>query len=356
MTRIQIGTRTVALNERPYFIADLAANHDGDLDRALRLIELAKESGADAVKFQNFKAEKIVSDFGFTALKGNLTHQKNWAKSVFEVYQDASLDDNWTPVLKRKCEEIDIEYMTSPYDFGSVDWADRFVNCFKIGSGDISWPEMLTYIAEKQKPVLLATGAATWQEVQQAVSLITAINPALVLMQCNTNYTGEPENFKYLNLNVIRLYAESYPDLVLGLSDHTIGHLSVLGAIALGARVVEKHFTDDRTRVGPDHKFSTTPKEWREMVDASNLLFSALGDGVKRIEENERETSIVQKRGLYTTRCIKAGEALSAADMEPLRPRSDAGFEPAEARALVGRIVCRDIAKGEMLLRKDLDK
>ena len=134
MTRIQIGTRTVALNERPYFIADLAANHDGDLDRALRLIELAKESGADAVKFQNFKAEKIVSDFGFTALKGNLTHQKNWAKSVFEVYQDASLDDNWTPVLKRKCEEIDIEYMTSPYDFGSVDWADRFVNCFKIGS------------------------------------------------------------------------------------------------------------------------------------------------------------------------------------------------------------------------------
>jgi N-acetylneuraminate synthase len=174
-------------------------------------------------------------------------------------------------------------------------------------------------------------------------------------MQCNTNYTGIPENYRFLNLNVLKLYAKTYPDLVLGLSDHTIGSLSVLGAIALGARVIEKHFTDDRTRVGPDHKFSTTPEEWREMVDAANLLFTALGDGVKRIEENERDTSIVQKRGLYTTRDIKCGAVIASGDLEPLRPRSDDGFEPAEVQTLIGKTICRDITKGEMLLRKDVN-
>jgi len=354
VNQLRIGNRFIGAFNRPYFIADIAANHDGNLERALNLIELAKESGADAAKFQNFKAEKIVSDFGFSALKGNLTHQKSWSKSVVEVYRDASIDDAWTPVLKQKCDEVGIEYMTSPYDFASVDWATPFVNCFKIGSGEISWPDMLTYIAGKQKPVLLATGAATWQEVQQAVQSIVSINPQLVLMQCNTNYTGEAENFKYLNLNVLKLYAETYPDMILGLSDHTVGYISILGAVALGARVIEKHFTDDRTREGPDHKFSTTPSEWREMVDASNRLFDALGDGVKRIEENERDTSIVQKRGLYTTRAISAGEVISKEDMEPLRPRSKDGYEPYEADSLIGRKVGRNLSQGEMLRREDV--
>ena len=354
MNQLRIGNRLIGASNPPYFIADIAANHDGSLERALKLIELAKESGADAAKFQNFKAEKIVSNFGFSAMKGNMTHQKSWGKSVVDVFRDASISDAWTPVLKQKCDEVGIEYITSPYDFSSVDWATSFVNSFKVGSGEISWPEMLVYIAGKQKPVLLATGAATWQEVQQAVQYILSINPQLVLMQCNTNYTGEAENYKYLNLNVLKLYAQTYPDLILGLSDHTIGYLPILGALALGARVFEKHFTDDRTRIGPDHKFSTTPSEWREMVDASNLLFDALGDGVKRIEENERDTSIVQKRGLYTTRAILAGETISEQDLEPLRPRSNDGYEPSEAKSLFGRKVSRDILQGEMLLRKDV--
>lgn len=344
----------IGISHRPYYIADIAANHDGNLERALKLIEYAKECGADAAKFQNFKAEKIVSDFGFSALKGNLTHQKSWGKSVIEVYREASLNDEWSPILKQKCEEVDIEYITSPYDFESVDWANGFVNCFKIGSGDISWPEMLEFIAAKNKPVLLATGAATWHEVQQAVDCILAINPHLVLMQCNTNYTAEDANFRHLNLNVLKLYAKTYPDLILGLSDHTIGYLSVLGAVALGARVIEKHFTDDRTRSGPDHRFSTTPTEWREMVNASNLLFEALGDGIKRIEENELDTSIVQKRGLYTTRSISAGETIHLRDLEPLRPRSNEGYEPSEAKSLVGKKVCRNLQSGELLLRKDI--
>lgn len=351
MKRIKLGGVEVGLDRRPYFIADIAANHDGDLNRALMLIELAKESGADAAKFQNFKAPKIVSAKGFAELGGKFSHQAGWKKSVFETYEDASLSDDWTPVLKAKCDEVGIEYCTSPYDFGSVDWADAYLSYFKIGSGDISWPEMLRYIAGKGKPVCLATGASSQEEVDRAVSVIGESCDDLVLMQCNTNYTADPANFRYLNLNVLRTYAKRYPGVVLGLSDHTKGHVSVLGAIALGARVIEKHFTDDNLREGPDHKFATTPAEWRRMVDDSIALFEALGDGVKRVEGNELETCVVQKRGLYATKDLEPGHVLEVGDLEPLRPRSDDGFEPWEADALIGKAVSCAVASGEMLTK-----
>lgn len=354
MKHIMLGDVEVGLDRKPYFIADIAANHDGDLNRALRLIELAKEAGADAAKFQNFKAAKIVSAKGFESLGGQVSHQAAWSKSVYDVYADASVSDDWSPILKRKCDEVGIVYCTSPYDFASVDWADQFVSYYKIGSGDISWLEMLKYIANKQKPVCLATGAATQAEVDRAMQVIEPLCDDIVLMQCNTNYTADPENFRYLNLNVLQTYAQKYPDVVLGLSDHTKGHVAVLGAIALGARVIEKHFTDDNDREGPDHKFATTPAEWRAMVDDSIKLFNALGDGIKKIERNEHETCIVQKRGLYTTVDLKAGQIISLDDLEPLRPRSDSGFEPWEREELVGKAVVRDIKVGEMLLKDDV--
>lgn len=351
---MRIGDREVGINAKPYFIADIAANHDGDIKRALHLIELAKESGADAAKFQNFKARKIVSEYGFSHMGKQLSHQASWEKSVFETYDDASIPDDWTPILKAKCDEVGIEYMTSPYDFASVDWADAYVHAFKIGSGDISWLEMIRYIALKGKPVLLATGAASMEEVSRAVAIVQEQKVPLVLMQCNTNYTANRENFRCINLNVLKTYAEKWPDLLLGLSDHTKGFTTVLGAIALGARVIEKHFTDDNERHGPDHKFSTTPTEWREMVEASLDLCEALGDGVKRVADNEKDTCIVQKRGLYLTRSIKAGQPLSANDLEPLRPRSDDGFEPWEKEQLVGKKAKRDLLCGEMLKREDV--
>ncbi len=351
---ITIGNVKIGVEHAPYFIADIAANHDGDLDRAYRLIELAKEAGADAAKFQNFKAVKIVSKKGFEELQGQLSHQKNWQKSVFETYEDASIADEWSPLLKKKCDEVGIEYMTSPYDFRSVDWADNFVNAYKIGSGDISWHEMLAYIAAKNKPVLLACGASTMQEVERAVAVVKAANSNVVLMQCNTNYTANPDDMKYINLNVLRTFSESFPDTVLGLSDHTKGYTTVLGAVALGARVIEKHFTDDNSRVGPDHAFSTTAQEWQEMVKASKDLFFALGDGIKRVEANESQTCIIQKRGLYTTRELKKGDIIAADMLEPLRPRSDKGFEPYEISDVIGRAASRDIAEGEMLKREDV--
>lgn len=355
MKTVFLGNTAVGIDHPPYFIADIAANHDGDLERALMLIELAKEAGANAAKFQNFKAPKIVSAKGFENLGGRVSHQAAWTRSVFDVYADASLSDDWTPILKEKCDEVGIEYCTSPYDFASVDWADQFVSYYKIGSGDISWPGMLEYIAEKGKPVCLATGAATLAEVDRAISVIEPICNDIVLMQCNTNYTAEMANYRYLNLNVLKTYSERYPDVVLGLSDHTKGHVAVLGAIALGARVIEKHFTDDNNREGPDHKFAVTPAEWKSMVEDSEKLYYALGDGVKRIEENEKETCVVQKRGLYSTAKLNAGHIITASDVEPLRPRSDNGFEPWEIGDLVGKRVIREIDSGSMIYRDDVE-
>ena len=311
---MKIGNKEILKRGKPFFIADIAANHDGDLERAYKLIELAKEAGADVAKFQNFNAKTIVSKKGFETLGKQLSHQANWKKSVYEVYEDASINPNWTELLKKKCDEVGIEYMTSPYDYASVDLVDPYVNAYKIGSGDITWTEILRYILSKKKPVLLATGASSMEDVDRAMDILKA-SQDIVLMQCNTNYTASTENFKYINLNVLKKYEEKYPNVILGLSDHTKGFSTVLGAIALGAVVIEKHFTDDNDREGPDHKFAMNPKTWREMVDASLELYYSLGDGNKRIEKNEEDTAMVQRRGIYVTKSLKAGHILTKEDL-----------------------------------------
>jgi N-acetylneuraminate synthase len=214
---IKIGSRTIGLNHATYFIADIAANHDGDLGRAKMLIHLAKEAGADAAKFQNFQAPKIVSDYGFRHMGDQVSHQSAWKKSVFEVYQGASVPFDWTPILKEECDKAGLDYFTSPYDFEAIEYVDAHVPAFKIGSGEIDWIEALEHMASKGKPVIIATGASTIGEVQRAVRAILAINRQLVLMQCNTNYTASPENYDHIHLNVLRTYATMFPDVVLGL-------------------------------------------------------------------------------------------------------------------------------------------
>lgn len=346
---IWIGNKCIDLLEPPYFIADIASNHDGDFKRACQLIELAKESGADAAKFQNFQAKRIVSKKGFETLGGMLSHQKNWKKSVYEVYEDCSIDTEWTLRLKEKCDEVGIEYMTSPYDFESVDLVNPYVNAYKIGSGDITWNEILEYIASKNKPVLLATGASTQEEVARAVSCITRINQQLILMQCNTNYTANKENYRYLNLSVLTSYAKRYPGMLLGLSDHTKDSVSVLGAIALGARVIEKHFTDDNARSGPDHQFSLNPAGFREMVSQSMNLWISLGDGNKKIEDNELESAMIQRRGLYYTKSLKAGSILLKEDIIPLRPIKKNGIPPYQIESVIGKTLGVDVCEDDEL-------
>lgn len=351
---LAIGERQIGLDRPTYFIADIAANHDGDLGRAKALIHLAAEAGADAAKFQNFSAETIVSDYGFRALGSALSHQASWKASPYEVYESASIPLAWTAELRDECDRAGIHYFTSPYSIELVDAVDPFVPAFKIGSGDVTWLELIEHIARKGKPVLLATGAANGDEVERAVAVVLANTSELVLMQCNTNYTGSEDNFHYVNLRVLETFASRYPDIVLGLSDHTPGHAAVLGAVALGARVIEKHFTDDNARVGPDHAFAMTPATWREMVSVTRDLEAALGDGVKRVEENERDTAIVQRRAVRAARDLTRGETLAEDDVFPLRPCPAGSIEPSELPLVRGRKVLRDLPAGEALTWADL--
>jgi len=319
---IKIGKRKIGPTCPVYFIADIGANHDGDLERAKKLIHLAKKAGADAAKFQNFSAEKIVSDYGFKNMGGQQSHQSKWKKSVLEVYQDASVSFDWTPILKGECDKVGIDYFSSPYDFEAIDYLDEFMLAYKVGSGEIDWIEALERMAAKGKPIILATGAAVIGEVQRAVHAILKINKQLILMQCNTNYTASEENFNHINLNVLKAYEIMFPDVVLGLSDHTSGHATVLGAVALGARVVEKHFTDDTSREGPDHKFAMDPVMWEAMVKNTRQLERALGSADKQVEENEKETVVIQRRCLRAAYDLKAGEVITREKIDVLLPPS----------------------------------
>ncbi len=335
-THISIGERIIGLDQPTYFIADIASSHDGELARAVELIHLAAKAGADCAKFQHFLARDIVSDEGFKALGSQSTHQAGWKQTVYEVFEKYQTPRDWTDTLVKACKEAGIDYMTTPYDTAALDLMDPFVHAYKIGSGDLSWPQFISAVAARQKPVFLATGASTMEDVQRAVDAVLCQTPQLCLMQCNTNYTGALENFANINLNVLRSFAVKYPGLVLGLSDHTPGHATVLGAITLGARAVEKHFTDDNSRDGPDHGFSMNPQSWREMVDRSRELELALGDGVKCVELNETDASIVQRRCLRARDDLSAGTIITAESLEALRPCPEGAVEPWEEGMVVG--------------------
>ncbi len=351
---IQIGKRTIGVNHPTYFIADVAANHDGDLERAKLLIRLAKEAGADAAKFQNFRAPKIVSDYGFRHLGGQVSHQASWKKSVVEVYSAASIPFEWTPVLKEECTKVGMDFFSAPYDFEAIDMLDAHVLMYKAGSGEIDWIEALERMASKGKPFFVATGASTIGEVQRAVHAILAINPQLILMQCNTNYTASPDNYDYLNINVLKTYATMFPEVILGLSDHTHGLAPVLGAVTLGARVIERHFTDSNEREGPDHKFAMNPENWAKMVEETRLLERSLGSADKTIAVNERETAVIQRRCLRAARDIQFGEVFTREMIDVLRPATPGAISPADINAVIGTRALVDIPMGKELRWTDL--
>ena len=346
---MKIGSKTIGLDHPTYFIVDIGANHDGRLDRAKKLIRLAAEAGADAAKFQNFRAPEIVSDYGFRNLGTQQSHQSKWKKSVFQVYENASIPFEWTPELKNTCDEVGIDYFSSPYDFDAIDMLDPYVPAYKVGSGDITWPEVLEKMAKKGKPVLLATGASTIGEVQDAVRLIVDVNPQLILMQCNTNYTADPGNYDHIHLNVLRTYKTMFPDLVLGLSDHTHGHATVLGAVALGARVIEKHFTDDTSREGPDHPFAMDPDSWAEMVKNTRLLERYLGSADKFVAENESDTVVIQRRCIRAKNDIKSGETITREMLQVLRPAPFNAIKPYDIEKVIGTRALENIPAGKEL-------
>lgn len=347
---LSIGDRKIGLNEPTYFIADIASSHDGELSRAKDLIWLAKEAGADCAKFQHFLARDIVSDEGFRSLGGQMAHQAAWKQSVYDIFEKYQTPRDWTDELVAESKKADIDFMTTPYDLAAIDLVDKHLKAWKIGSGDIGWNRFIEEVCSRGKPVFLATGAADMEDVERAVDAALMKTRELCLMQCNTNYTGSLENFANVNLNVLRAFALKYPGMPLGLSDHTPGHAAVLGAVTLGACAVEKHFTDDNNRDGPDHPFSMNPQSWRDMVDRTRELELALGDGVKRIEANEHDSAVVQRRCLRATRDLETGETITDADLVALRPRPEGSVEPFEQDLVVGQPLTAALKKGDALM------
>ena len=345
----KIGNSNINKNSRTYFIADIAANHDGDLEKAKDLIFMAKESGADAAKFQHFKAKTIVSDYGFKKLGLKSSHQKNWSKSIYQVYKDAELPLEWNKSLYETCKKAEIDFFTSPYDINDINLINQYTSAFKLGSGDITYHEIVIKMAKYNKPMIIATGASNLDEVINIMQKIEKINQNIVLMQCNTNYTANDENFKYIQLNVLKSYAKLFPNAILGLSDHTLGNTTVLGAIALGAKVIEKHFTSNNNLTGPDHKFSMNPKTWREMIDRSREMEYALGDKIKKVEDNEKETSILQRRCLRASRNLKKGEIISLDMIEALRPAPIGSILPFEVDQIIGKKLINNLVEGDDL-------
>ena len=345
--KLKINQTFIGDNCPTYFIADIGANHDGNLERAKKLIELCAKAGANAAKFQHFKAETIVSDYGFKKLKIK-THQSNWKTDVFDVYKKASINLNWTSELKKTCKKFNVDFMTSPYDLDYVDQLNKYICAYKIGSGDITWPEIISKISKKNKPTIIATGASNMKDVERAYKQISKFNKKIVIMQCNTNYTGDKSNPKYINLNVIDQFKKKFKDkIIIGLSDHTFGHIAVLGAIAKGAKVIEKHFTDNNKGKGPDHHFAMNPNTWRQMIIATRELENTLGDGIKKVEKNEINAMIVQQRSIRAGVQILKGQVIQKKDLVCLRPKSKNGLQPYLITEVLGKKAKTNIKKHE---------
>ena len=340
---IKIGKKLVGEGMPTYIIAEIGSNFDQDINRAKKLIDLAKECGADAAKFQCFSADKIVSKEGFEGLKSGF--QSKWKKPVYEVYKDAEFPRDWHKELFDYASKKEIDFLSAPYDKEAVDILDDLgLDVFKIGSGDITWHEMLKYIAKKGKPIILGTGASTLSEVDEAVKIIKGEgHNDIVLLQCVTNY---PSHFEHANIKAMKAMGEMF-DVLVGYSDHTPGSVVPLGAVALGACVIEKHFTDDKSRQGPDHPFAMDGKDFKEMVDSIRFLEEALGSSHKDLYREEKETIILQRRCLRATQDISEGTSVTEGMISVLRPLAENSLSPKLKESILGKKTKKSLKKGD---------
>ena len=388
---VKVGSHIVGVDHPVYFIADIASNHNGDLIHAKELIHACSESKVDAVKMQNFNAETIVSDFGFKNLDGVKTHQSAWKTSVFDSYKAASIPFEWTLELKELTEKLGMDYFTSPYSLELSKAVEPYISAFKLGSGDITWHEQIKLMSSFNKPLLIATGASNLDEVKKAMSVALESSNNIILMQCNTNYTANKkehisltkERFSNINLKVLETFSKIWPEVALGLSDHTHGDLTVLGAVGLyNCSAVEKHFTLDNTKTGQDHPFSMMPDEWLSMVENTEtlkkeikksdsfekrcqmikniakdgeLLDLIIGDGVKKLSENEENTVIVQRRSVRANKDLPAGTIITNEDLEVLRPCPKDAFPPYKKNEIIGKKLKRELPKGDYFTQADIN-
>ncbi len=327
-----------------FIIAEAGVNHNGKVELAYKLIDAAKEAGADAVKFQTFKAEKVVSSVASKA-----TYQKknteNTEESQLEMIKKLELKSEGFKVLKEYCDKKGIIFLSTPFDFESVDVLEPLVPVYKVASGELINIPLLKYIASKGKPMIISTGMARIGEVEEALTAIEEVNPNIekVLLHCTTNY---PCPYKEVNLKAMLTLKETFK-LPVGYSDHTLDIEVPIAAVALGAKVIEKHFTLDRNLPGPDHKASLEPNELKAMVKAIRNIERALGDGIKKPNESEIEIMKVTRKSLVAGKYMKEGHILTEKDLEIKRPGT--GIQPKDIDKVVGLKINRDIKKDEVI-------
>jgi N-acetylneuraminate synthase len=340
---IKVGERLVGDEQPTYIVAEIGSNFDGDLEQAQKMVDLAKDAGADAVKFQSFLADKIVSRFGFKDLQ--MSFQAKWKKPVYEVYKEAEFPREWHIDIAEHCQKRGIEFLSTPYDEEAVDLLNELeAPCFKIGSGDINYLPLVKYTAAKGKPIILGTGASTLGEVEKAVDAIRSVgNEDIILLHCVSNY---PSPIEQANVRAMVTMREAF-QVNVGLSDHSPGFLAPLAAVALGACIVEKHFTSDKTRKGPDHSFAMNIAEFAEMVENIRLVEKALGSPIKRPVSSEVETIIIQRRCIYAKENIPRGAIVRKNMLEILRP--DKGLKPENMDLVIGMRARKNIQKGDAL-------
>jgi N,N'-diacetyllegionaminate synthase len=343
MKKIKICDKFVGECGSVFIIAEAGVNHNGNVELAKKMIDVAKSAGVDAVKFQLFRAESLVT--------------KNAKKAAYQQEFDA-LDETQFEMLKKLelskesfiqladyCRKKDIIFLASPFDAKSVDLLTMLdTPVFKLASGEITNLPLLEYIAEKKRPIILSTGMAEIEEVKQAIDVIHAKgNKDIILLHCVTDYPTRPED---VNLKVI-LTLHSMFGLPIGFSDHTLGIAVSIAAVGLGAKVIEKHFTLDRSMPGPDHKASLNPAELAALVKAIRDVEKALGDGVKKITANEEKNRALVRKSIVASIDIPEGTVIKSSMFSLKRPGS--GIQPMYLHAIVGRRVNRNISKDDIL-------
>lgn len=333
--------------EHVYIIAEAGVNHNGDLQKAFELIEAANQAGADAVKFQSFKADKLVSKTAKKAkyqsenMGDNDDTQYNMLKSL-----ELSEEDHAT--LIKECNKRGIQFLSTAFDVDGIEYLDSLgIPFFKSPSGEITNFPYLKRLAEKGKPVVLSTGMADMEEVKSAVKVLTEHGldkKDITVLHCNTEYPTPMEDVNLKAMNTIG----NELGVQIGYSDHTLGIEVPIAAVALGGKIIEKHFTLDRNLPGPDHRASLEPNELKEMVTAIRNIEKAIsGSGKKEPSPSEQKNKEVARKSIFTTRAMKAGEIIKEEDIIALRPGN--GISPMEWGNVIGRKINRAYSATEML-------
>jgi N-acetylneuraminate synthase/N,N'-diacetyllegionaminate synthase len=323
-----------------FIIAEAGVNHNGDLNLAQKLIDAAVEAGADAVKFQCFKADRLVTRDAAKAAY-QTANLGGAGLSQHQMLKALELRDDDFRILKEDCDRKKICFLATPFDEEAVDLLEPLVDRYKISSGDCTNLPFLQVVAKKGKPVILSTGMSSLDEVRQAVKALEGVETTL--LHCTTNYPCPP---KEANLRAMLTLKKEF-GLPVGFSDHTEGIEIAVAAAALGATVIEKHFTLDKKMKGPDHRASLEPNELKEMIHAIRTVEAALGDGIKRPQSSELEIRRQAARSLVAARDLKAGEILREEDFVCKRPGT--GIPPDQSGKVIGKRLKKPLKRDDLI-------